>query len=129
MRGKPRRAAQAARRRRRGRGRELGARSMRGRACACHALLLLPALRPQRPSFFLRAPGVAAAGVPPGAWQRGRCWAQCISARQTRVRAPCLVRLESFGGGCGRAVPSAMRGGRGGPGSRPRSVHTTLVRL
>lgn len=74
----------------------LRARSMRGRAHACHALLLQPALRPQRPSFFLRAPGVAAAGVPPCAWQGGWCWALCISARQTRARATRLVRPEAL---------------------------------
>lgn len=85
---------------------------------ACHALLLHPALRPQRPSFFLRAPGVAAAGVPPCAWQGGWCRVLCISARQTRARATCLVRPEApswRGAAESQRFPARGRGGgRGG---------------
>lgn len=51
-----------------GRGHEADKWSMRGRARACHAPRVWPALRPQRPSFFLRAQGVAAARAPPHTW-------------------------------------------------------------
>lgn len=106
--------------------------SMRSRARACHAPLLRPALRPQRPSFFLRAPGVAAAEVPPGAWQGGRCWVQWISARRTRAARPVWCALRSLR--VREAAPPVLswrgRGDHSGSGSsRPRSVHTTLVEL
>lgn len=111
---------------------ELRTRSMRGRARACHAPLLLPALRPQRPCFFLRAPGVAAAGVPPGAWQGGRCWVQWISARRTRPARPLWCAQRSLRVRAAAPPVLSWRGrgvGHSGSGSRPRSVHTTLIGL
>lgn len=150
MRGRARGAAQAAGRRGRGRGRAgapLGARGAcavgpaRARARATRRCSGQPCVLNVPVSSF-RAPGVAgvvvvaaAEGVPPGAWQGGRCWAQCISFRSAdpgpralagTPRGPFVAgvaaapqRFPARWGGVGWG-----RGGtrRSGSGSRPGSI-------
>ena len=84
-------------------GRRAGGRSMRGRASACHAPLVPPATRPQRPSFFsspgsgrsLRPAQLRCSGPWRGGWVREE-WGvgTCISAR--RGRRPVRPGLDAL---------------------------------